>query len=257
MVTMERLRRPLSERMTLTEPAGGLTAAMLDLHLAAAAHLDLRAADLGDRLLELAGHRPALSVDRTARRVRARQGRARLGLPHPPDVDVTLNDRVEWSLDVRASGMSGWLDLRRLRLGALQLRATGARVRADLPAPAGPVQVRVAGRGVHAHLVVPAGAVIRFWSEDGWEIDGRREHGPLPHDRYDVWLDGRARAGSRAARPWPGPCCGWSDRPQTRTLRTTCSGSRPLRRSAPISWYASTKRIVPDAERSTIECVNA
>src|SRR5262249_23387491 len=44
---------------------------------------------------------------------------------------------------------------------------------------------------------------------------------------------------------------------QTMTPRTTCSGSRPLDRSPLISWYASTKRIVPDAVRSTIECVNA
>jgi hypothetical protein len=201
MVTMERLRRPLSERTTLTEPAGGLTAAMLDLHLAAAAHLDMRTADLGDGLLELTGHRPTISVDRGARRVYAGQGRSWLSAPHPPDVDVTLNDRVEWSLDVRATGMSGWLDLHRVRLGALQLRAAGARVRVELPAPAGPVHVRLSGRGVHATLAVPEGAVVRFWSEDGWEVDGRQGDGRLPHDRYDVWLDGRGRCQveSRAA----------------------------------------------------------
>ena len=46
--------------------------------------------------------------------------------------------------------------------------------------------------------------------------------------------------------------CGYTIRP-----RTTCSGSRPFARSLVISWYASTKRIVPDAERSTIEWVKA
>ena len=39
------------------------------------------------------------------------------------------------------------------------------------------------------------------------------------------------------------------------TERTTCSGRTPWSRSFSISWNASTKRIVPDAERSTMEWV--
>jgi len=37
----------------------------------------------------------------------------------------------------------------------------------------------------------------------------------------------------------------------------TCSGNRPLARSLSIGWYASTMRIVPEAERRTIDCVYA
>lgn len=192
MVTIGKLRRPLADRHTLAEPVCGLVAAVLDLRLGAA-HLDLRTADLGGDLVELSGHHPLLSVDRMTRRVRARQGRSWLGAHHPRHVDVTLNERVEWSLDVRAPGMSGWLDLRRVRLGALQARASGARFHADLPAPVGPVHLRIDGRGVHATLSVPDGVVVRFWSKDGWQVDGQQGSRALPHDRYDVWLDGRGR----------------------------------------------------------------
>src|SRR2546429_1105851 len=73
-VTMARQRRPVAGPVTLARPAGGLAAAMLDLRLGPA-HLDLRSADLGDRLVELSGPRTALSMDRTGRRVHARQSR--------------------------------------------------------------------------------------------------------------------------------------------------------------------------------------
>lgn len=207
MMSMALLRRPTAERVTLSEPAGGLTAALLDLTLGAA-HLDLQGGDLGDDLLDYSAHRPVLSIDRASRHVRARQSRSWIEAAHPPDVDVTLNDRVEWTLDVRATGTSGWLDLHRLRLGALRLRARGARVRADLPAPSGPVRVRVEGRGITATLSVPEGVVVLFWSEDGWEVHCRQRCSALPHDRYDVWLDGSGRcrvetrpAGRRAGGP--------------------------------------------------------
>jgi hypothetical protein len=192
MMTMALLRRPTSERTTLSEPAGGLTAAMLDLRLGAA-HLDLRGTALGDGLLDYTAHRPVLAVDRIGRRVSARQARSWIDAPHPPDIDLALSERLEWSLDVRAAGMSGWLDLRRLRLGALQLRALGASARADLPAPAGPVHVRLDGRGLTATVSVPAGAMVRVWSQDGWEVLGAADGRPLAEDRYDVWLEGRGR----------------------------------------------------------------
>lgn len=189
---MARIRRPTAERTTLSEPAGELRAAMLDLRLGAA-HLDLRGNDLGEDLLEYTAHRPVLAVDRIGRRVSARQARSLIEAPHPPDVDVVLGDRVEWSLDVRATGMSGWLDLGRLRLGAVQLRAVGARVRLDLPAPAGPVPVRLDGRGLTATVSVPEGTMVRFWSQEGWEVHQRADARRLAGDRYDMWLEGAGR----------------------------------------------------------------
>jgi hypothetical protein len=189
MVTMEMIRRPSAERRTLTEPALGLTAALLDLKLGPV-HLDVRSADLGRELLDCTGHRPVLAVDRRARVVRIREARSWLGPPHPPDLDVVLNDRIDWTLHARANGLSGWLDLRRLRLGELDLSASGARFRADLPHPTGPVHVRINGRGVDATLSVPDGVVVRFWSEGGWQVEGGQRPARLPNDRYDVWLHG-------------------------------------------------------------------
>ena len=87
--------------------------------------------------------------------------------------------------------MSGWLDLRRLRLVGLDVSASDAQLRADLPAPAGAVLLRIGGRGLDATLSVPAGATVRFWQEHGWQVEGDRGSGPVPLDRYDVWLEGR------------------------------------------------------------------
>jgi len=206
MVTIDGLRRPLDERVTLAEPVDGLAAAVLELRLAAA-HLDLRTCGPGEHLVELTGHGPSLSVDRARRRVLARQARPWLGTPRPPDVDVTLNESVEWSLDVRAPGTSGWLDLRRLRLGALQVAASGARIHADLPEPRGPVHVRIEGRAVNATLSAPSGTTVRFWTPHGWMVDGQQRPAPVPHARYDVWLDGRSRCrletGDHAANQRP------------------------------------------------------
>ena len=31
---------------------------------------------------------------------------------------------------------------------------------------------------------------MRFWQEHGWEDVGEPSSGPVPLERYDVWLDG-------------------------------------------------------------------
>ncbi len=169
--------------------AKGLRSATLDLHLRSA-HLDLRSKDLGDVLVDYAAHRPVLSLDRPTGCVHAGQASSVLDGPHPPDVEALLNSRLPWTLRVRAAGMSGWLDLRSLRLNGLDVSARNGRFRADLPAPAAPVLLRVGGRGAQVTLSVPEGTAVRVWQEDGWEVVGQRSTGPVPRERYDVWLDG-------------------------------------------------------------------
>ncbi len=169
--------------------AKGLRSATLDLHLRSA-HLDLRSKDLGDVLVDYAAHRPVLSLDRPTGRVHAGQAWSWLDGPHPPDVEAVLSSCVPWTLLVRADGMSGWLDLRSLRLNGLEVSAKNGRFRADLPAPAAAVLLRVGGRGAQATLSVPEGTAVRFWQDDGWEVVGQRGSGPVPPERYDVWLEG-------------------------------------------------------------------
>jgi hypothetical protein len=175
----------------VTEPVLALTEARLDLRLGSA-HLEIRGADLGDVLLDYAGHQPVVTVDRATGRVRARRARSWLGAPHPPDVDAVLNARLPWMVRARGAGMCGRLDLRRLRVAGLDLSARDGRFRADLPAPDGAVLVRLGGRGALAALTVPEGTCVRFWQEHGWTVDGHRSEGPVALDRYDVWLDGGA-----------------------------------------------------------------
>jgi hypothetical protein len=194
------LRRPTAERASLSARVGDLTTAALDLHLRGA-HLDLRSADLGDVLFDYSGHRAAVSVDPATGRVRARQARSWIEAAHPPSVDMVLGSHVAWTLRVRAAAMSGRLDLRRLRLRGLDLSATGTRFRADLPAPIDAVLVRIGRRDVHATLSVPEGTTVRFWQEHGWRVEGHRSSGPVPLDRYDVWLEGRAGCCRVETRP--------------------------------------------------------
>lgn len=172
------------------EPVDGLSAASLDLRLRAA-HVELRAGDLGDVLIDFAGHGPVLTVDRPGGRVRARRARSWFG-PRPPDVDVLLNSRLPWTVRARGAGLCGRLDLRRLRLNGLELSAADGAIRIDLPAPDGAVLVRLRGRGALARFTVSEGTCVRFWQEDGWQVEGYRSSGPVAVDRYDVWLDGRA-----------------------------------------------------------------
>ncbi len=72
-------------------------------------------------------------------------------------------------------------------------------------------------------VVLAEGEVV----ERGWHVDLVGRNGPYA-DLYETQfeLDGR-----RTARRRPS-----DEDAQTRTLSTTCSGSRPLARSEPISW---------------------
>jgi hypothetical protein len=183
----------------VTEPVLGLTEGRLDLRLEGA-HLEVRSADLGDVLIEYAGHRPVVAVDRATGRVRARRGHSWLGAALPPDVDALLNSRLPWTVRARGAGMCARLDLRRVQLGGLDLSARDGQFRADLPAPDGAVPVRLGGRGALVTLTVPEGTCVRFWQEHGWVVEGYRSEGPVALDRYDIWLDGGAgccRVGTR------------------------------------------------------------
>jgi hypothetical protein len=187
----------------VTEPVLALTEARLDLRLGTA-HLEIRGADLGDVLLDYAGHQPIVTVDRATGRVRARRSRFWLGAAPPPAVDALLNSRLPWTVRARGAGMCARLDLRRIRLGGLDLSARDGRFRADLPAPDGAVLMRLGGRGAVATLTVPDGTCVRFWQEHGWLVEGHRSEGPVAIDRYDIWLDGgagRCRVEARPADP--------------------------------------------------------
>jgi hypothetical protein len=206
MVITQRFRTTAPQVGHVTEPVLELTEARLDLRLDAA-RLEVRSADLGSVLIEYAGHRPVLAVDRATGRVRARRSHSWLGAAPPPDIDALLNSRLPWTVRARGAGMSGRLDLRRLGLGGLDLAARDGRFRADLPAPDGAVLVRLGGRGAAATLTVPAGTCVRFWQQHGWVVEGHRSEGPVALDRYDVWLDGgagRCRVDTRAADPTAG-----------------------------------------------------
>jgi hypothetical protein len=86
--------------------------------------------------------------------------------------------------------MCGRLDLRRIRLGGLEVSARGGWFRADLPEPHGAVLVRLGGGGPLARLTVPEGTCVRFWQEHGWTVEGHRSEGPVARERNDVWLHG-------------------------------------------------------------------
>jgi hypothetical protein len=192
---------PASTRVS--EPARGVTAATLDLR-AAAAHLEVMAGELDDELFACTGHRATASLNRVASVVRVRQARAWLAPPHPPYLSVTLNRCVAWNLRVRAAGLSGTLDLRRTRLHGFEMRVSGARFRADLPAPLERMPVWITGRGIDATLRLPAGVPVRVWREDGWRVEGASA--PWEREGYDVWLRGSAaRCRLETAPDEPGP----------------------------------------------------
>ena len=67
MVITRRFRATAPQVEHVTEPVLELTEARLDLRLQAA-QLEVRAADLGDVLIEYAGHRPVVAYARTGAR---------------------------------------------------------------------------------------------------------------------------------------------------------------------------------------------
>jgi hypothetical protein len=225
------VRQPRSARHSRSEAALGLAAATLDLNVDVT-ELHVWGGDIGDTLfraeIECAHRPPAISVERAGGRVAVEQapswpGGIRLE-PYPLDIEAVLSSRIEWTLRVRATALSGTLDLRNVRLAEMDLTVGGARFFADLPAPDGPVQVRIAGPGLHVTLSFPAGTPVRVLPNDGWHMEtaawgpdrgaGAIEGGGQA-DRYDVWLagSGRCRIVRRAAE-----LAGWK-RPMLFVLR--------------------------------------
>src|SRR5258708_33457749 len=108
------LRQPRSARHFRSEPALGLAGATLDLDVDVT-ELHVWAADIGDTLLrteiECAHRPPAISVERAGGRVAIVQapswpGGLRLE-PYPRDIEAVLSSRIEWTLRVRATALSG------------------------------------------------------------------------------------------------------------------------------------------------------
>jgi hypothetical protein len=92
------------------------------------------------------------------------------------------------------------LDMRDVRLSELDLVATDARFSVELQAPSGPVQVRLSGARLRATLSVPEGTHVRILPNETWAVeppvDHVRDGGPddqrgTATSRYDVWLGGR------------------------------------------------------------------
>src|SRR5918997_2983908 len=130
-----------------------------------------------------------------------------LGQQSECPVEVALNARVPWDIEVRGGASNLVADLRELHLGSLSLDGGASRLEVVLPTPSGTVTVVVLGgasnvvirrpNGVATRLRVSGGVTsLRFDDRRiggaGGDLDLREPDYDCATDRYDVAVSGGA-----------------------------------------------------------------
>jgi hypothetical protein len=130
--------------------------------LTGAASVTVRAGDLGDHLYRAAT--PADSdlvpqVDHDGDRVLLHL--AKRGPDGPDAVEVTLNQRVRWTVRIVAGAVEEVLDLGAGRVAGLDVVGGASRIEVRLPRPQGGVSVRMSGGASQFLLRVPTDVPVR------------------------------------------------------------------------------------------------
>jgi hypothetical protein len=149
---------------------GGLTAATLNLNYSGAT-ADIQAGGLGDTLYQAhvdypgSENPPTISLDRESGTLEisdsANFSPFHLFGSSRRHVQVTLTDRLSWTIQVGGGATNLRLDLRRLQLAKLEVSGGANRVDAQLPSPKGTVLMSISGGASNVTLRAPSGSEWR------------------------------------------------------------------------------------------------
>jgi hypothetical protein len=154
-----------TQRFDASGQIGGLSAASLDLNYGAAS-IDVKAGGLGDSLYQAhvdypsGENPPTISFDRETGGLQIREsttfspfhlfgGRRR-------HVQLTLTDKVPWSIQIGGGAANLHLDLRHAQLSKLEISGGANQLDAQLPNPKGTVLINVSGGANNVTMVAPA-----------------------------------------------------------------------------------------------------
>jgi hypothetical protein len=167
-------------------PLGDRTAASLHVDTGVQ-RIAVKVADLGDDLLRVDGARPQVTEDGDDVDVRLRGG----------SLQVTLTNRVTWSVTLSGGASGADVDLRGARLTRLDVTAGLDTAEVWLPSPSGAVTASLASAS-RATVYVPPSVVTRVSTRSG---------------AGTVDIDGVVTTGAAAGRVWtPDDWAGQPDR---------------------------------------------
>jgi Domain of unknown function (DUF5668) len=154
-----------TQRIDSQEQLGGLSAASLDLNYGAAS-IDVNAGGIGDLLYQAhvdypgGENPPTISLDRETGALQIRESASfspfHLFGAERRHVQLTLTDRVPWSIQIGGGAATLHLDLRHARLSKLEISGGANQLDAQLPSPKGTVSMRVSGGANNVTIVAPA-----------------------------------------------------------------------------------------------------
>jgi hypothetical protein len=154
-----------TQRIDSKEQLGGLSAASLDLNYGAA-RIDVNAGGLGDLLYEAhvdypgGENPPTISLDRETGALQIRESSSfspfHLFGAQRRHIQLTLADKVPWSIQVGGGAANLRLDLRQAQLSKLDVSGGANQLDAQLPSPKGTVLFSVSGGANNITIVAPA-----------------------------------------------------------------------------------------------------
>jgi hypothetical protein len=145
----------------ISAPLGRTTALTLEIS-GAASSVSVVAADLGDRLYDIAGTDDSAVPAITATKSGPVLTFIRTGAPGRSGATVQLSDKVRWTLRFTGSTAEQSVDLRTGKLAALDLAGGTGRAVLRLPAPNGTVPLRITGDTGSLDLLTRDGVPVRL-----------------------------------------------------------------------------------------------
>jgi len=205
-----------TQQSVASDRIDGLSAANLELDFGAA-EVNLRGGGLGDELyrgrfeFSAAEQTPLVHLDRSSGTLRIEQQqrlpRITFGLPPDRDrVDLSLTDRIPWTVRLHGGALRSTLDLGGLDTSKLQLSGGANTTDITLRAPKGLVAVVISGGATSVTLHIPPGSAARVRVTGGasdLEVDGSHHRGigdkpwetegyGQAADRFDIRVSGGA-----------------------------------------------------------------
>ena len=194
-----------THQMTVSEPAGDLKEATLELNVGSAT-VNVQGSssmvnDLIQAQITYSGPEPSVTLDSTSGRVVVQQnGRFGFFGPQAFRMDVQLNDAVKWNFAFHSGSSRDTFDIPNVNLGSMEIDTGASTENISLGAPQGHVSVRINGGALTVHLhrrdgaasvKVSGGAVSLTFDGDTATAVGSVSHSTGPADDiFEVAVSG-------------------------------------------------------------------
>jgi len=154
-----------TQRIGSQEQLGGLSTASLDLNYGAAS-IDVNAGGIGDLLYQAhidypgGENPPTISLDRETGALQIHESSSfspfHLFGAQRRQVQLTLTDKVPWSIQIGGGAANMRLELRNAQLAKLDISGGANQLDAQFPSPKGTVSISVSGGANNITIVAPA-----------------------------------------------------------------------------------------------------